>query len=106
MSGNGYSVYEPGLDYVRQGLEDTHASLVTSVEQASPVITIVSDAYPGWQTSAVNTDLLTHHAATVHGHAADIAGYATGVGVAGTTYSNTETAVRGNVAAILNPGTV
>ncbi len=105
MSGDGYSVYMPGLDFVRQGLIGTHASLVATVEQASPAITVVSDAHPTWQTSGVNSSLLTHHATAVHGHASDIAGYVDDVGTARTTYSNSETAVRGNIVSLLNPGT-
>jgi len=105
MSDNGYSVCTPGLDYVRQSLEGTHASLVTSVGQASPVITVVSDTYPVWRTSGVNSRLLTDHASAVHGHASDIADYATDVGIARTSYSNSENAVRGDIAALLNAGT-
>jgi hypothetical protein len=105
VSDNGYSVYTPGLDYIRQGLEGTHASLVTSVGQASPVITLMSDAYPAWRTSAVNSNLLTDHAKAVHGHASDIAGYATDVGIARASYSSSENAVRGDIAALLNAGT-
>jgi hypothetical protein len=105
VSDNGYSVCTAGLDYIRQGLEGTHASLVTNVGQASPVITVMSDAHPVWRTSAVNSSLLTDHARVVHGHASDIAGYATDVGIARATYSSSENAVRGDIAALLNAGT-
>jgi hypothetical protein len=102
MSGKGHGVDKPGLDIVRQALENTRASLVASVAKAEPSITAGSDAHPAWRISAVNRDLLTEHKAAVHGHAGDIGDHAGNVTVARGTYSDVEEAVLGKVAAILN----
>ncbi len=104
MSGKGHGVDKTGLDIVRQGLENTRASLVASVAQAEPFITAGSEAYPAWRTSAVISDLLTEHKTAVHGHAGDLGDHAVNVRLAGATYSSHEDAVRGNIAAILNKG--
>jgi len=102
---SGHSLSHSGLDAVRQALADTHASLTATITQAEDLIHAGSDAQPRWRTSSMISTLLTHHMTVVHRHASDIAGHATGIGMAKAHYSDTEDTVRGTLASILNHGT-
>jgi hypothetical protein len=101
MTGSeGFSVHYPGLESIRQGLQDTSAGLIATVQDTQDSNTALADAIPALESSEVLNRLQAAHADTHHRYARELGGQTIQVQIASDTYQGAERATLGSVSLV------